>query len=145
MWTKLTEEKIFANLSRNEVDAYREDFEVDVIQAIIADTVELIRGSIESGRKCRLSPEAGTIPPMLISQAADYATFVLLKRIDIVPNDARTKAYENANSLFNKIASGQVIPPDGVNVEPEAPVRDPARPAITRKKRLLGRHQEDGS
>ena len=144
MWTKLTEEKIVANLSRREIESYRRDFEVDVVRSIIDDTTELIRGSIESGRKCRLSPEAGTIPKMLISPASDYAAYMLLKRINIVPNEARTASYENANSLFNKIASGQIIPPDGVNAEPEAPVRDPARPAITRKHRLLGRHQEEG-
>ena len=143
-WKKLTEENVIANLTRRELDLHRNEFEVDVVREILVETVDLVRGSIESGRKCRLSPEAGTIPAMLVSPSIDYAIFSLLKRINVVPNEARTKAYDKATSLFDRIAAGQITPPDGVETTPEPPVRDPARPAITRKKRLLGRHQENG-
>ena len=143
-WTNLTEDKIVANLTRRELDLHRNEFEVDVVREILVETVDLVRGSIESGRKCRLPPEAGTIPAMLVSPSIDYAVFALLKRVNVVPNDARTKAYDKATTLFERIAAGQITPPDGVETTPEPPVRDPARPAITRKRRLLGRHQEDG-
>ena len=144
MWTKLTEEKIVANLTRREIDVHRNEFEVDVVREILVETVDLVRGSIESGRKCRLDPTPGTIPAMLVSPSIDYAVFALLKRVNVVPNDARTKAYDKATSLFDRIAAGQITPPDGVETTSEPPVRDPARPAITRKRRLLGRHQENG-
>ena len=144
MWTKLTEDKIVANLTREEVDSRRNDFEIDPVAEILDETVELVRGSIESGRKCRLDPTPGTIPAMLVSAAASYAAFTLLKRYRVKINEDREKAYDHAVALFDKIAAGQITPPDGVDPTPEPPVRDPARPAITRKRRLLGRHQEDG-
>lgn len=143
-WTKLTEDKIVANLTREEVESRRNDFEIDPVAEILAETVELVRGSIESGRKCRLDPTPGTIPAMLVSHAANYATFMLLKRYRVKINEDRTKAYDHAVAFFEKVAAGQITPPDGVDPTPEPPVRDPARPAITRKRRLLGRHQEDG-
>ena len=144
MWKKLTEENLVANLTREEVESRRKDFEMDPVPEILDETVELIRGSIESGRKCQLDPTPGTIPAMLVSAASSYAAFQLLKRYRVKINEERTKAYDHAVELFNKIAAGQITPPDGVAKTPEPPVRDPARPAITRKRRLLGRHQEDG-
>ena len=143
-WTKLTEENLVANLTREEVESRRKDFEMDPVPVILGETVELIRGSIASGRKCQLDPTPGTIPAMLVSAAASYAAFQLLKRYRVAINEPRTKAYEHATQLFEKIAAGQIVPPDGVDPTPEPPVRDPARPAITRKQRLLGRHQENG-
>ena len=144
MWRKLTEDDLIANLSRMEADAYRRDFEVDPVPAILDETADMVRGNIESGRKCRLDPTPGTIPTMLVSPAVDYATFKLLKRMDVIISEPRTKAYDHAVALFDEISKGHVTPPDGVETTPEPPVRDPARPAVTRKKRLLGRHQENG-
>ncbi len=143
-WKKLTEENLVANLTREEVESRRKDFEMDPVPEILDETVELIRGSIESGRKCQLDPTPGTIPAMLVSAAANYAAYTLLKRYRVKINEERTKAYDHAVAFFEKVAAGQITPPDGVDPTPEPPVRDPARPAITRKKRLLGRHQEDG-
>ena len=144
MWRKLTEDDLIANLTRREAEAYRRDFEIDPVQKILDETADMVRGNIESGRRCRLSPEAGTIPTMLVSPAVDYATFKLLKRCNLSINEPRTKAYEHAVALFDKIAAGQITPPDGVDATPEPPVKDPARPSVTRKHRLLGRHQEQG-
>ena len=126
MWTKLTEDDVIANLTRRELDAHRNEFEVDVVRKILVETVDLVRGSIESGRKCRLSPEAGTIPAMLVSPSVDYAVFALLKRINVVPNEARTKAYERALTLFEKVAAGQIVPPDY-----GAPVADETKQVAT--------------
>ena len=112
MWTKLTEDDLVAALSRKEVDAYKNDFEIDAVEKLLADTTAEVRGYIEAGRKCRMSPDAATLPPMLVSPTLEVAAFRLLKRRNVNPNEARTTAYERALSLLEKVAAGQIVPAD---------------------------------
>ena len=111
-WKKLTEDDLVAALSRKEVDAYKNDFEIDAVEKLLADTTAEVRGYIEAGRKCRMSPDAATLPPMLVSPTLEVAAFRLLKRRNVNPNEARTTAYERALSLFEKVAAGQIVPAD---------------------------------
>ena len=112
MWIKLTEDALVAVLSRKEVDASKNDFEIDAVEKLLADTTAEVRGYIEAGRKCQMSPDAATLPPMLVSPTLEVAAFRLLKRRNVNPNEARTTAYERALSLFEKVAAGQIVPAD---------------------------------
>ena len=110
-WKKLTEDDLVTTLSRAEVDAFKNDFEIDAVERLLADPTAEVRGYIDAGRKCRMSPDASTLLPMLVTPTLEVAAFRILKRLDIVPNEARTKAYERALSLFEKVAAGQIGPP----------------------------------
>lgn len=112
MWRKLTEDDLVATLSRAEVDAFKNDFEIEAVEKLLIDVTAEVRGFIDSGRKCRMDPDEATLPAMLKSAAMDYMAFKLLKRLDIVPNEARTKAYDRACDLFEKVARGEIVPPD---------------------------------
>ena len=113
MWRKLTEEDLASRLSVAEIEAYskQSSFTTDPVEVILANVTEEVRGFITSGRKCRLGPE-GTLPTMLVSSAISIAVVELLMRISRMPNDARTKARDDAYSLLNKIAAGEVVPED---------------------------------
>lgn len=125
-WRKLTEENLIAALSRAEVEAFKQDFEIDAVERLLSDTTAEVRGYIDAGRKCRMDPDASTIPPMLVTPTIEVAAFRLLKRIDIIPNEARKTAYERALSLFEKVAAGQIVPPDY-----GAPAADDTKQAVT--------------
>ena len=111
-WKKLTEDDLVTTLSRAEVDTFKNDFEIEAVERLLADTTAEVRGYIDAGRKCRMSPDASTLPPMLVTPTLEVAAFRLLKRRNVNPNEARTTAYERALSLFEKVAAGQIVPAD---------------------------------
>lgn len=109
-WRKLTENDLIAVLSRSEVDAYRNDFEVDAVAVLLADTASWARGYIRTNGNVKLSPDEGEIPASCVSPAMDYAAFRILKRLNLNPNEARTKAYNDALDYFKDVAAGRVNP-----------------------------------
>lgn len=113
MWRKLTEEDLASRLSVVEIEAYSKSnsFTTDPVEVILANVTEEVRGFITSGRKCRLGPD-GTLPTMLVSSAIAIAVVELLTRINRKANEDRTKARDNAYSLLNKIAAGDIAPED---------------------------------
>ncbi len=147
MWKKLTAEDLASKLSQREIDAYsRSSFaQTEPVDALLDHTVEEVRGFIASGRKCVLDPNESTIPAMLTSAVLDYVTFNLLKRINQPVSDPRTKAYDRAVALFDKLATGAIVPPDGgENATPKESFTDLTRPSIAKKPRTLGRQHESG-
>ena len=103
------------------------------------------RGCVRSGRKCRMPSDEGLLPDMLVAPAMDYAAFNLLKRLRRAVNESRTKSYDRACSLFEKVAQGVIVPEDyGEDPADVAPAASLARPSIRPKRRLLGRRGEEG-
>ena len=75
----------------------------------------------------------------------DYAAFNILKRLRLPVNESRSRAYDRACQLFEKVATGVIVPEDfGEDPASVEPASELARPAITRRERRLGRHLEDG-
>lgn len=147
MWREITKQDLVATLSEKEADRFGADFALDdaPLQKQLDNIAATVRGYIRSGRKCRMSPNEKHVPDFLIAPAMDYAAFNILKRLRLAVNESRTKAYERACQLFEKVATGVIVPEDfGEDpsaVEPEAQL---AKPAFTRRKRLLGRQHEEG-
>lgn len=135
-WRKITRADFAATLSEAEIRAFgqSDDYTENTIEQLVENTVSTVRGFILSGRRCRVSPDLSTLPDMLVSPAMDYAAYNLLKRYNRNPNEARTRAYERANALFDKIAAGDVVPEDFDAADPMRPVAaapafSPPRPA----------------
>lgn len=147
MWKAPDIDDFYATLEESEADLFArtDGSAIDTIQRQIALAVSHARGFIRSGRKCRMAADESLLPEMLVAPAMDFAAFNLLKRLRRDVNDSRTKAYERACSLFEKIGAGAIVPEDygedPADVQPAASI---AHPSITPKHRLLGRHQEDG-
>lgn len=110
MWRKPTEDDIVATLSRNEVDAYRKDFEIDAVERLLSDTVAYVRTYISSNGNVRMDPDETTLPASCISPAMDYAAFKLLKRRSVKVNADRETAYNDAMTYFRDVAAGKVNP-----------------------------------
>lgn len=110
MWRKPTEDDIVATLSRNEVDAYRKDFEIEAVERLLSDTVAYVRTYISSNGNVRMDPDETTLPASCISPAMDYAAFKLLKRRNVKVNADRETAYNDALTYFRDIAAGKVNP-----------------------------------
>ena len=146
-WKKPTLEDFFATLDAEEAALFARNEQDDQapIDQQIAMTVSHVRGFIRSGRKCRMPSDESLLPDMLITPAMDFAAFNLLKRLRRNVNESRTKAYDRACSLFEKIGTGTIVPEDygedPASVEPESTL---ARPSVAAKHRLLGRRQEEG-
>ena len=113
-WRKPTFRDLVAKLTQSEVDKFKasRDFgsDADPAKDILALTAESVRGFCRSNRQVSMCPDAGTIPEGLMSFAMDFAVFDLLKRINVVPNEARTKAWEAASQVFRDVAEGKFIP-----------------------------------
>lgn len=147
MWRKVKTEDLYATLSEKEVRVFGQNEAADesAVEQQLQNTVSAVRGYIRSGRKCRMPADETLLPDMLIAPAMDYAAFNLLKRFNRNPNEARTKSYEHAQSLFEKVASGAISPEDyGEAPDEVVPASTLARPSFRRKKRLLGRKMESG-
>lgn len=147
MWRKVKKDDLYATLSEKEVRVFGQNENADesAIDQQIALTVSAVRGYIRSGRKCRMPDDEELLPDMLISPAMDLAAYNLLKRYNRPPNDARTKSCDHARSLFEKVATGMIVPEDyGETPSDIAPATSLARPSFRRKKRLLGRQRESG-
>lgn len=110
MWRKPTEDDLIATLSRDEVEAFRKDFETDPVPNLISETVAWARGYIRSNGNVRMDPNEETLPASCISPAMDYICIKLLKRIDLVVNETRQKAHDDAITYFRDIASGKNNP-----------------------------------
>ena len=141
-WRTVDETDLAATLSQSEVDAYRADGPLDGsdrVARILERTVASVRGWISCNGAVRMGPAPGTIPQSLVSPAMDYAAYDLLKAINIVPNEARTRARERAEALFEKIATGAMMcesyTEDGTVDEDKRPATSPmaddgARPVL---------------
>ena len=105
MWRKPTESDLVANLSRTEVDAYKNDFEIDAVEQLLADTVAHVRSYIRSNGNVRMDPDESTLPASCISPAMDYAAFKHLKRRNMKVNESRERAYDDAVTYFRDIAA----------------------------------------
>ena len=110
MWRKPTEDDLIATLSRDEVEAFRKDFETDPVPNLISETVAWARGYIRSNGNVRMDPNEETLPASCISPAMDYICIKLLKRIDLVVNETRQKAHDDAITYFRDIAAGKNNP-----------------------------------
>ena len=113
-WRKPVLRDIAAKLNQKELDEFRAspDFvsDADPVGDILELTAESVRGFCRSNKQLKMCPTAATIPEGLMTFAMDYAAFDILKRINIVPNEARKAAWEKAVDLFEKVASGTFIP-----------------------------------
>lgn len=110
MWRKPTEDDLVSTLSRNEVDAYRKDFEIEAVERLLSDTVAYVRTYIRSNGNVRMDPDESTIPASCVSPAMDYAAFKLLKRRNVKVNADRETAYNDALTYFRDIAVGKNNP-----------------------------------
>lgn len=127
MWRPLKESDLIATLSKKEVDAYRTSASADggdPVADLLSRTAALVRGYVRAGGRATLSPVPGEIPEGLISPAADYAAYDVLKRMPVAIGEDRRRARDQAISLFDKVASGAVAPEDdggGEGVAESAP------------------------
>lgn len=146
-WRKITQADFEAALSRKEIELFARSSNPDEDSPVdrqLAITTDAVRGFVRSGRKCRICPEEGTLPDMLIAPALDIAVFNLLKRFSPAISEPRTAAYNRANSLMERIATGEIAPEDfGDAPEPET-FTTLARPAFTRKTLTLARRRQEG-
>ena len=123
MWRKVHEADLISSLSLKEVDAYRKsaEFENDPVESQIRNVCAYVRGCIRTGGKLRedqMAREEDWLPESLVSPAMDYLRFKVLTRMNVVVNESRTKAYEEANALFNELKRGEYAPePDGTAQE----------------------------
>lgn len=109
-WRIVDENDLAATISQGEIDAFRRDASLDgsdAVARLLERTVAHVRGYVSCNGSVRMGP-AGTLPAGLISPAMDYAVYDVLKRVDIVPNDARRDARRKAEELFEKIARGEL-------------------------------------
>ena len=110
MWRKPTENDLVATLSRKEVDAYKNDFEIEAVEQLLSDTAAYVRSYIRSNGNVRMDPDESTIPASCISTAMDYAAYKLLKRHNLKVNESRENAYNDALTYFRDIAAGKNNP-----------------------------------
>lgn len=146
-WREITKEDLTATLNEKEVERFGSDFSLDdaPLTQQLKNITATVRGYIRSGRKCRMSPNEAEVPEFLISPAMDYAAFNILKRLRLPVNESRSRAYDRAANLFEKVASGDIVPEDyDENVSDVEPAAQLARPAFTKRSRRLGRHLEEG-
>ncbi|MBR0197942.1 MAG: hypothetical protein IJQ34_07395 [Kiritimatiellae bacterium] len=147
MWRKPTIDDFYATLESDEAALFARNENEDLapLERQMAMAVSHARGFVRSGRKCRMSADEALLPDMLITPAMDYAAFNILKRLRRNVNDSRTKAYERACSLFEKIGQGLIVPEDyGEDPSEVEPASSLAKASIMPKPRALGRCQEDG-
>ena len=132
MWRKVHEADLISSLSLKEVDAYRKsaEFENDPVESQIRNVCAYVRGCIRTGGNLRddqMAREEDWLPESLIAPAMDYIRFKVLTRMNAVVNESRTKAYEDANNLFNELKRGEYAPePDGTVQEDGKKATSPA-------------------
>lgn len=136
-WRVPTFEDLSAKLDAAEIESYNQNVaDAGTPAAVLLEqTADMVRGYISANRAAVLSDLEHSLPPMLISPAVDYLVFDILKRLDIVPNEARTKARDTAQELFEKIAEGKITPEPGKELEPES--SSVAAPSISVKPPIL--------
>lgn len=142
-WRKLTENDLIATLSRKEVDAYRNDFEVDAVAVLLADTASWARGYIRTNGNVKLSPDESEIPASCVSPAMDFAAFRILKRLNLNPNEARTKAYNDALDYFKDVAAGR-INPESYSADSTSPTGGACAVVIENARTRVSSHKLEG-
>lgn len=133
MWRKVQEADLNSSLSQSEIDAYRRsaDFEHDPVEAQIRQICAYVRGCIRSGgTKVRMAREEDWLPESLISPAMDYMRYQILTRMNQPVNESRTKAYENALTVFDQLRRGEFVPESEL-VDPEPLAEDPSEKATS--------------
>ena len=111
-WRRLTEADLVAALSRDEVEAYRRDFESDPIPALLSQTAGMVRGYIRTNGLVRMDPEPETLPESVVGPAVDYVAVSVLKRLSVESNETRRQARQDALALFRDIAGRRSMPED---------------------------------
>jgi len=141
MWRPVFEADLISRLSLDEIDAFRQQDggDGDVIARAIAGEVAYVRGIIRSAPSgIRLSSDESMLPESLISPAMDHLRFNVLTRLNYAVNDSRTKAYEQANVLFDQVRKGDFIPePSAENADTSGNVAGSPVSATAKPKRLL--------
>lgn len=113
MWRKVQEADLLSTLSMTEVEAFRSDsdFEKDPVEAQIRQTCAYVRGCIRTGgAKVRMAKEEDCLPESLIPPTMDYLRYNILTRMNLVVNESRSKAYDNAVKVFNELRRGDFVP-----------------------------------
>lgn len=108
MWRQTTSDDLAATLSDMEIEAFRTSYtgDGDPVLQLLNRTAALFRAAIRTGGRARMSQIPYAIPEAVISPAMDYTAYDVLKRIDIVPNEARTKARTDAQELLKRLEEG---------------------------------------
>lgn len=113
-WRRPETRDLTAKLNAAECEQFKRhpDFAsmADPAGDILEQTAEFVRGFCRTNRQVKMSPEAGSIPEGLMSPAMDYAVFDVLKRMNVIPNEARKAAWEKALELFERVGRGEYIP-----------------------------------
>lgn len=136
MWRKVHEADLNASLSLDEIDAFRKSaLDGDPVEMQIRQVCAYVRGCIRSsGTKVRMHPDEGYLPESLISPAMDFLRWQVLTREDLKVNESRTKAYDDARDLFEKVRRGEFVvesegPADDATDKATSPIAAPAEPA----------------
>ena len=82
--------------------------QADVVTAILAVVVDLVRGYVRAYRPNLAGPE-GTIPAQLLAPAMDIAVVRLIERAGEEPSQARARALEQAMKLLADVAAGRFV------------------------------------
>lgn len=128
MWRKVFEADLISRLSLKEVDTFRrsDDGEHDPVARNIADEVAYVRGVIRSAPSgVKLSADESMLPESLIGPAMDHLRFNILTRQGLVVNESRTKAYDQANLVFEQVRKGEFVPESDGTVEQTKPAGSP--------------------
>ena len=132
-WRKVDEADLAAVLSQGEIDAFRQDGSTDgsdAVARLIASTAGFVRSHIATSGKVRLAPDPVWLPEGLVVPAMEIAAYTVLKRIDVVPNEARKTAYQDAKSMLKDIAAGNLAV-ESYGAEESAATGGPAIEVVT--------------
>lgn len=134
-WRAPTQDDLNARLSSDEIEAFSlsADGAADPVSALLEQSADEARGYITANRNAVISRTPHALPEMLIGPVMDLAVYNLLKRQDVVPNDARKEAWQKAVELLRDIASGKITPEPGETSETVLSVAAPSigvRPPI---------------
>lgn len=135
-WRKITEADLTAALSQLEIAGFRKssDFEHDPVEELLASVTAKVRGYIRASRTVALNPDEATIPEALVSDAIAIVRYEVLTRQNLVVNESRTKAYDDANATLKEVAGGKFTVEPGVTPTPDNAI---AAPSISVKPPIL--------
>lgn len=139
-WRRITETDLVAALSQKEIEAHRSSAGLgdDPVEALIATTAAFVRGCVRSGGRAALAADALAVPESLVPAAVDYLRWQMLTRQNMTVNESRTKAYERALELFDRVRTGAFVPEADADEETSrAAALAPATGRANPEKRLL--------
>ena len=137
-WRQITEADLAATLSQGEIDAFRRDGATDgsdPVASLLARTAGKVRVYISSNASVKMGAYP-TIPEGLVSPACDLAAWDVLKRIDVVPNEARKAARDAAEKMLEDIARGLLKPESAVDDDGNETATTPAFAPATPERML---------